>query len=256
MNNVFKVVLIALVWAAGNITISKFFGFISKKNGKIHINFAGSAAKMVWAIMAAVTITDMFTATKNLSQTILTSSALLVAVLGFAAQEVLADVISGLMLSWSRPFDVGEKIAISELGISGIVESMTIRHTVIRTYHNSRLLVPNSIINKSVIENSNYGNEYVGNYLEVPVNYGDNTERAIEIMEEVISSNPFVMEVGKKASVLIKDFEENGVVLKCTIYTKDVDSNFIACSDIRREIKKRFDAEGIRIHCRRMRITS
>lgn len=256
MNTVFKVILIALIWAAGNIIISKLFGFLSKKNSKIHINFAGSAAKMVWAIMALVTITDMFTATKNLSQTILTSSALLVAVLGFAAQEVLADVISGLMLSWSKPFDVGEKITIGELGISGIIESMTIRHTIIRTYHNSRLLVPNALINKSVIENSNYESSYIGNYLEVPINYGDDIERAIEIMEEVISSNPNVKEAEKKVSVLVKDFEENGVVLKCTVYTKDVDSNFIACSDIRREIKKRFDAEGIRICCRRMRVTN
>ena len=68
---------------------------------------------------------------------------------------------------------------ISSLGISGIVEDMTVRHTVIRTYHNSRMIIPNSVINKAIVENSNYNNDYIGNYMEVSVSYESNLEQAI-----------------------------------------------------------------------------
>ena len=144
-----------------------------------------------------------------------------------------------------KPFDVGEKINIADLNISGIVENMTLRHTVIRTYHNSRLLVPNSIINKAVVEN------------QIPVDYSCDLERAIQIMEEAVEENPLVIrlpESEKKTSVLIKDFSENGIILKCTIRTETLDDNFIACTQLRREIKKRYDAEGIKIFYQRIRI--
>lgn len=257
MNIAIKILIIILIWFFGNIIISKIFHFLTRKSEKIHINFIGSIIKAIWLIFAVITITGMFETTKNLSTTLLTSSSLLVAVAGFAAQEVLADIISGLMLSWQKPFDIGEKINITDLGISGIIESMTIRHVVIRTYHNSRLLVPNSIINKAVIENSNYSHNFVGSYLEIPIDYHSDINKAITIMEDTIEKNPLVIKLPedeKKATVLIKDFSENGIILKCTIRTKDLDDNFTACSDLRKDIKNEFDKENIKIYYQRIKV--
>ena len=115
MNIAIKILIIILIWFFGNIIISKIFHFLTRKSEKIHINFIGSIIKAIWLIFAVITITGMFETTKNLSTTLLTSSSLLVAVAGFAAQEVLADIISGLMLSWQKPFDIGEKINITDL---------------------------------------------------------------------------------------------------------------------------------------------
>lgn len=257
MNIAIKILIIILIWFFGNIIISKIFHFLTRKSEKIHINFIGSIIKAIWLIFAVITITGMFETTKNLSTTLLTSSSLLVAVAGFAAQEVLADIISGLMLSWQKPFDIGEKINITDLGISGIIESMTIRHVVIRTYHNSRLLVPNSIINKAVIENSNYSHNFVGSYLEIPIDYNSDINKAIEIMENIIEKNQLVIKLpedDKKSTVLIKDFSENGIILKCTIRTKDLDDNFTACSDLRKDIKNEFDKENIKIYYQRIKV--
>ena len=257
MNIAIKILIIILIWFFGNIIISKIFHFLTRKSEKIHINFIGSIIKAIWLIFAVITITGMFETTKNLSTTLLTSSSLLVAVAGFAAQEVLADIISGLMLSWQKPFDIGEKINITDLGISGIIESMTIRHVVIRTYHNSRLLVPNSIINKAVIENSNYSHNFVGSYLEIPIDYNSDINKAIEIMENIIEKNQLVIKLpedDKKSTVLIKDFSENGIILECTIRTKDLDDNFTACSDLRKDIKNEIDKENIKIYYQRIKV--
>lgn len=257
MNTAIQLLVIFAVWFCGNVIISRVFRFITRKSEKIHINFIGSIVKAVWLVLAVITVTGMFETTKNLSTTLLTSSSLLVAVAGFAAQEVLSDIISGLMLSWQKPFDIGEKINITDQEISGIVESMTIRHTVIRTYHNSRLLVPNSVINKAVIENSNYRHNFVGNYLEIPIDYTCDLDRAMQIMDEAVEENPLVIrlpESERKTAILIKDFSEHGIILKCTIRTKDLNDNFLACTQLRREIKKRYDQEGIRIYYQRINV--
>lgn len=255
-----KIAVILGFWSLGMYALNKIFSIILKRKEQIHIKFLRSISKVLLTIVAGICISGLFNTTKALSATLLTSSSLLVAVVGFAAQQVLADVISGVMLSWSRPFNLGEKINISSLGISGFVEDMTVRHTVIRTYHNSRMIIPNSVINKAIVENSNYNNDYIGNYLEVSVSYESDLERALEVMRDTIEAHPLVVDirpdksVGSKVNVAVKELSDDGIILKTTIWTKNIDDNFSACSDIRRLIKKNFDAEGISIPYRHLHV--
>lgn len=257
-----KIAVIAVLWSAGIVGLNKIFGIILKRKEQIHIKFLRSMSKVILTIMAIICISGLFTTTKALSATLLTSSSLLVAVVGFAAQQVLADVISGVMLSWSRPFNLGEKINISTLGISGIVEDMTVRHTVIRTYHNSRMIIPNSVINKAIVENSNYTSDYIGNYMEVSVSYESDLEKAIEVMKETIASHPLVVDIrpdpseGAKVSVIVKALADDGIILKSTVWTRTLDDNFTACSDIRRLLKANFQREGISIPYRHIHVVT
>ena len=257
-----KIAVIAVLWSAGIVGLNKIFGIILKRKEQIHIKFLRSMSKVILTIMAIICISGLFTTTKALSATLLTSSSLLVAVVGFAAQQVLADVISGVMLSWSRPFNLGEKINISTLGISGIVEDMTVRHTVIRTYHNSRMIIPNSVINKAIVENSNYTSDYIGNYMEVSVSYESDLEKAIEVMKETIEGHPLVVDIrpdpseGAKVSVMVKALADDGIILKSTVWTRTLDDNFTACSDIRRLLKANFEREGISIPYRHIHVVT
>ncbi len=257
-----KIAVIAVLWSAGIVGLNKIFGIILKRKEQIHIKFLRSMSKVILTIMAIICISGLFTTTKALSATLLTSSSLLVAVVGFAAQQVLADVISGVMLSWSRPFNLGEKVNISTLGISGIVEDMTVRHTVIRTYHNSRMIIPNSVINKAIVENSNYTSDYIGNYMEVSVSYESDLEKAIEVMKETIEGHPLVVDIrpdpseGAKVSVMVKALADDGIILKSTVWTRTLDDNFTACSDIRRLLKANFEREGISIPYRHIHVVT
>lgn len=255
-----KIAIIAVLWCVGMFVLNEIFKMILKRKEQIHIKFMRSISKVLLSIAACICVSGLFTTTKALSATLLTSSSLLVAIVGFSAQQVLADVISGIMLSWSRPFNLGEKINISSLGISGIVEDMTARHTVIRTYHNSRMIIPNSVINKAIVENSNYNNDYIGNYMEISVSYESNLEQAIKVMGDTISSHPLVLDLrkdkkaGSKVNVAVKELGDDGIILKATVWTDNLDDNFTACSDIRRLIKKNFEAEGISIPYKHMQI--
>lgn len=255
-----KIAVIILLWILGMIVLNKVFSIILKRNEQIHIRFLRSMSKVLLSVVAGICISGLFNTTKALSATLLTSSSLLVAIVGFAAQQVLADVVSGVMLSWCRPFNLGEKVNIASLGISGIVEDMTVRHTVVRTYHNSRMIIPNSVINKAIIENSNYNNDYIGNYMEISVSYESDLEQSISIMRETISRHPLVVDVrkdpktGHKVGVSVKELGDDGILLKSTVWTKNLDDNFTACSDIRQQLKKNFDEAGIQIPYRHLQV--
>ena len=174
------------------------------------------------------------------------------AVIGFAAQAVLADVIAGMVLSFAKPFDVGERIVLENMGIAGIVENITMRHTVIRAYDGSRVLVPNSVVNKQVLRNSNFDGNVIGTFLEISVAYEADLERAIQVVKEAVLAEPAVVDKSKgngekEISVLLSSMNDSGCVIKTTIWTETVDESFRAASNIRLRIIREFTKERIEI---------
>ena len=89
--------------------------------------------------------------------------------------------------------------------------------------------------------------------MEISISYESDLDKAIEVMRETIESYPLVVDVrqdketGNKVNVSVKELGASGIVLKSTVWTKNIDDNFTACSDIRRLLKRNFEAEGISI---------
>jgi small-conductance mechanosensitive channel len=185
--------------------------------------------------------------TKDISRTLLQSGTLLVAITTFAAQHVLANIISGIALSTSKPFDVGDKIKILSIGgtlvSEGNVIDINLRHTIIKKFDGQCDIIPNSVIDSSVISNTNFM-EDVGNFIEVTVSYESDAERACHIMKEVIMHNAYTIN-GADTVVLVKDLTLTGVLLRVLIQAKNLDNSFTACSQIRLDIMKRFKEENI-----------
>ena len=98
--------------------------------------------------------------------TLLAGSGLLAVIIGFAAQESFGNLISGVFLSIFKPFDVGDRITLTEKNITGYVEDITLRHTVIRTLSTTRALIPNAIMGSAIVENVDYVN---GSLTQVPI---------------------------------------------------------------------------------------
>jgi small-conductance mechanosensitive channel len=168
----------------------------------------------------------------------------------------LGNFISGLVISASRPFEVGDRIHLFGGNITGYIEDITIRHTVVRTFMNSRIIVPNSVINKEMIENSNFLEEKAAGFLDAVITYGSDMDEAIRIMTEVIASHPDYIdprsaEAAAKSSdpsvkVYVRALSLYGVELRASVWTGHIDTNFSTCSDLRISLKKAFDQAGIR----------
>ncbi|MCL2616102.1 MAG: mechanosensitive ion channel family protein, partial [Defluviitaleaceae bacterium] len=145
-------------------------------------------------------------------------------------------------------------------GITGFVEDMTIRHTVIRTFTNSRIIVPNSIVNKELIENSSFCNSQASAFIDVTVVYGSDIAKACEIIAQVIGSHaefvdtrtPEQLETEPRVPVFIRTLGLYGIELRASMWTATIAANFAACSDVRKGILREFENAGIRIASSRL----
>ena len=239
-----KYVLPFLVAYFINLILNKF---LSKEflRGKIHLIFLkGLILAFIWAV-AALTALSGIPAFSKTWETAIASSGIAAVVLGLAAQSTLANVFSGIALSasHSRPFDIGDRIKIDSYD-PGFVEDITLRHTVIKTYQNEIIYIPNSIVGSSII--INYTQENSFSYpIRVSVAYGTDMEKAMDVMATAIESHP--KHYGPRPKVLCKSCDDSGVTLQALVETKDFKDNPLACSECLVDVMKRFKEAGIEI---------
>lgn len=251
------ITVIALTLLIGLLAI-KITDYIFKKfrrTGKIAYNFLNTLIKGFIILVMIFKIGNLSQTFQSMAGSILMSSSLIVAVLAFAFQKSLEDLIAGFMISVFRPFEVGDRINFVNMKIVGYIEDISLRHTTIRTFTNSRLIVPNSVMNKEVLENSHIVDPISGGFLDITIAYTADIDRAMEIIVECVESDKDVLDIrpidervgSHFTTVFINELSEYGVNLRVTIWTANVDLNFETVSRLRKEIVKRFVAEGIEI---------
>lgn len=248
MNDLMKIGLFILAELLINRTINFIFKLIAKKNHSAYLHFFKSTLNVSVAIIIFYSLVQQFEVTKDISKALLQSGTLIVAIATFAAQQALSNVISGFSLSVAKPYNVDDKIKVVQSGniiAEGIVDDITIRHTIIRQYNGESCIVPNSIMDTAVVTNTNFI-ENVGNFLEVEIGYDADIKKAIQIMKKICAKNELTLNT-EYNSVYLKGYTQNGVVLKTTIWTKNLDDSFQACSDIRMSLIQAFKNSGIKI---------
>ena len=122
---------------------------------------------------------------------LVTTSAVLTAVLGLASQEALKDLISGLELQLSDDFCVGDWIELAG-GQQGIVTSISWRDCSLRTLDDCLLVVPNSKITADVLNNRSHFGRCAQRF-KVGLDYGFPPARAQKLLAAVVSTHPDVL---------------------------------------------------------------
>lgn len=255
-----KHIIIIIAIVGTTLIILKIIGIIYNKffsiQKQLHIKFFKNFIQVLIVIFAVYNIFNQFDSFQSFSTTILTSSSLLVVVLGFAFQTSLEDFIAGILISIFKPFNIDDRIYLTKSNISGTIENITIRHTIIKTFNNSRLIIPNSIMNKEIVENSHIIDTRSGNFLDVVISYESDLAKAKEIITDIIKNHPKTIDMRSEVDVLlgkpaiivyIRELGENGIHLRSTVWTENVDDNFLACSEIREKIIKEFAKNEIEI---------
>lgn len=100
-------------------------------------------------IFSAIT---MIPSLQSAAFSILASSGILALMAGFASQQAFANIISGFFIELFAPFSIGDHIKVNK-DSEGIVEDITLRHTVLKAPDNKRILIPNATLNTAIIEN-------------------------------------------------------------------------------------------------------
>jgi small conductance mechanosensitive channel len=164
-------------------------------------------------------------------------------VLGFALQDTLGNFAAGVMILMYRPFDVGDMIDCAG-GVFGLVSHMSLVSTTILTIDNKTLIVPNSKIWGDVITNvTAQSNRRID--LEFGIGYSDDIPHAEKILLAILEEHPKVLEDPEPVVKLhsLGDSSVNFVVRPWVARDDYWDVHW----DITREVKMRFDREGVSI---------
>lgn len=108
--------------------------------------------------------------------------------LGLAAQGVLGNLVAGLTILFSKPFRVGEWVAM--IGVEGQVESIELLSTTLSHPDRSRIVVPNRKLVGEIMHN--YGKLRQLN-LEVGVSYSTDLNKVLAVLRELLAENPRVL---------------------------------------------------------------
>ena len=236
-----------------------FFKFMERFMKSKHLDNQKSIANIIrgvlWIILILI-IVSRFHIFSSIAQGIIASSGIIALIAGIAAQDTIGNLLSGIMVVASKPFIVGDLIKINGEQLIGFVEEITLRHTIICTYENNRIIVPNNQINQATIENATLVDSTKGNYFIIPIAYNSNIALATKIIEEECIAHPdFVdtrtpLEIAndtKAVTVRCIDFSQYALMLRCIVNSENSFKGFEMLSDLRFSIKKRFDEEGIEI---------
>jgi MscS family membrane protein len=106
--------------------------------------------------------------------------------IALAAQASLSDIFSGFVIMVDRPFRIGDRIELQDLATWGDVADIGLRSTRIRTRDNRMVIIPNSVIGKSLIINHSFPDSHYRIEINVGIAYGSDIERARQVMIDAV----------------------------------------------------------------------
>lgn len=162
---------------------------------------------------------------------VVTTSAVLTAVIGLAAQESLKDLFAGLELQLGDDFSVGDWLDLGN-GVQGVVETITWRDTMLRNREGSRLIIPNSKITEEVLTNRSASGT-ASNRFEVGLDYGFAPAQARALLEGVLAQHPLVLS-SPAPRVRLLDFGESAIIYELQVWQREM--NLRAVLDLRSEL--------------------
>ena len=163
-------------------------------------------------------------------------------VLGFALQGTLSNFASGLMILIYRPYDVGQ--IINAAGVKGVVDSMNLVSTTIKTFDNQIVVVPNGEIWGGVITNVT-GSDTRRVDMVFGISYTDDTSKAAKILEDIVSKHELVLKEPEPI-IRLHELADSSVNFVCRPWVKTGDY-WTVYWDVTRTVKERFDKEGVSI---------
>ena len=200
------------------------------------------ASILLWSLTSYIIIVDVFGPSK---ETLVAGLASVGVAIGFAAQDLVKNVISGLVILFDSPFSVGDKIEVGTF--YGEVTQIGLRSTKIVTPDDSLITLPNSEVMSKGVSNSNSGepNCQVVAEIYLPPNIDTITSRKIAIEAAQVSKYIYL---NKPITVLFfNEVKEGRPFLKMRLkaYVMDIRSEFAFKSDMTELVMRELFDQGL-----------
>ena len=271
-NQNFKYILLIVVTYAivffASFFIRKILNTIIKKNTdelgakETSYVFIKNSISFILYTIGTIYVVHNIPYLNSMSKTLFGAAGILAAVIGFASQKAFSNIVSGLFILIFKPFRVGDIIEISG-NKKGIVEEITLRHTIIKDFEFRRVIIPNSIISDETIVNSSITDEKIRKHIEFNISYDSDINLARGIIRNNIRNHPLFIdnrtseEIARKedqVSIRLVKWGDYYVTLKAYVWTRNFDDSFNLTCDVLESVKKDFEEKGVEIPFPRSRV--
>jgi len=199
----------------------------------------GQTTRVFIIIVTILAVLGQFGVETTSIVAVLGASALAV---GLALQGTLSNIAAGVMLLMLRPFKVGDAVTVG--GTTGKVDAIGLFTTEMRTFDNIGVSMPNSRVWGNEIQNlSRFDIRRVD--MEFGISYRDNMDKAVEIIQEVISTQDMVLPEPEPL-ITVSGLKESSVEIRVRPWTATKNVWPLRYA-ITKRVKERFDEEGISI---------
>ncbi len=217
--------------------------------------FLKNALRFIVSLVALGLVIYVIPSLKHFAVTLLAGAGILVAILGLATQRAFSNIISGIFIVSFKPFRVGDMIDVGPEH-KGVVEDITLRHTVIRTWENRRVIIPNAVISDATIINSTIEDEATCQWVEFGISYESDLDKAMGIMQQEAEMHPQCIDRRTeedlqngmpKVSVRLVQIGDSSLLLRAYVWAAAPIAARVMHFELNRSVKLRFDREGIDI---------
>ena len=210
------------------------------------VNFLTQLAQITVYVLALIFYAHLIPTLRALGMAMLTGVSVVSVIIGLAAQNTLSNLIAGIALLLYRPFQEGDRVQVTvPTGLEiGTIENLTLGYTVLQTFDNRRIVVPNSVMASQVTINHTAVNPRQMVMIPINISYTANIDRARQILLELAQTHPLVQEV---VSCPVTELGDSSVNLSLRAWCANATEATQVEFDLYEQAKKRFDQEGIEI---------
>lgn len=255
---VFGYIVTYLVAYVVNMLLSRYLGTLPNKEKGLLTILLFVRRLVVWAVVLIGVAVSTFAAFPRAGVAV---ASLFVAagfasiVIGLAAQSSLANIFAGIIISTAQPFKLND--ALSYANEWAWVEDIKLTFTVLKTWDNRRLVVPNQLFLNSTLINYDLNDSTKLCIVYVTISYESDVDRAIQIMKDSARSHPDFLPSGNLPVVHLMDIGDanssssdanatSGIYLRLLSRAKDQPTNFQMSKDLLYTIRKEFTRAGIK----------
>lgn len=250
INLIIILVIALLTYYAVKFADRMLKNYIPKMAGKVEMELDETVGVMIRRVVSAsiyilglMLIILQIPQLHSLATVMLASAGLAGLAIGYAAKDSLANFTSGIFIAIFRPFRVGDWVDFRK--DYGVIEDLTLRHTVILTEDHRRIVVPNNIMGNEPIINWTIKEPVITWYVDFDLAQASDISEAREIILQEARKHPHVLK-DRMIKVLVTESRYSELNLKLYIDIPEREMASDIASDIREAVKKRFEAEGIR----------
>ena len=160
-------------------------------------------------VFVAIVVVGLFSALLVIPQVravaggLLASSAVLGVIIGFASQRTLGNVVAGLLIAFTQPIRLGDRVNYG--GEDGVVEEIGLTYTFIRLQDQARLVVPNEKLASDTIRNSTIRSREAFAEVSVPIPLSADLAAAVDELREEVADE-------REAAVYVSSLNGNAMV--------------------------------------------